>query len=425
MPDPKRLASFLQRTQQAMQDAVTKGDQQSVDQYENFLDRGNALGEKMVGMAGPGGQQGPTGLAGMTPPGDTPPPPQLGASNAPPEGHVNTLVGGTPPIADDRNGETANPFTLAGVGKPQSTLDQIMKGVPKAPPTVYSGPTNADTSGYVPKDPSAPPGRATWRLPTFGEFGKAAFPGLYAAGKALMPSDSQASELSQGVQDIGESMDPSLKANLGQPYHEPQLELDSKRGTSDNPGVGQEQFGDPETKLSLDDALKNTQDKPDIQAELLKLKQQLGNKPTFFTLENLAMLLLMGAPKTYAHFKGSEDDWKKSNMAIDQMGMQYQFGKAGDATKAAHFAQDEKLRRDELNSRERHNIASTQQKPILDEMKDIKSQMRTIMMNPSFDPGKPDSPLMKMLTQLQFDYQGKADEANGVPSTVYKAQPKK
>lgn len=70
MPDLNKLKSFMERTQRALQSATDAGDQASVDQYEQFLDRANSVAERAV--AGPQGQPGATGKPGS----NLPQPPQ-------------------------------------------------------------------------------------------------------------------------------------------------------------------------------------------------------------------------------------------------------------------------------------------------------------------------------------------------------------
>ncbi len=423
MPDLGRLKDFLERTQRAMQTSVDNGDQQGVDQYENFLDRATAVAERHLGQQGPAGQEGPQGLAGLAPkPQQDAPQLMAGDDPGPQNGPFKTLVGGAESLGQDRDGETSNPFTLAGVGKPNSALNTMVNGVPNAPKTN----AKADRSTYPAfTPPTAPPmtgGRVKWHLPAMRD--------LPVIGPPLMAYDAlmatpAAQSAAQGVQDIGEELDPSLKANLGKPYVKPDDEFVKPDQYPAYPGTAQP--NDPEVKISLDDALKNTSANPDIQAELAKLKAQLGDKPHFFTLENLAMLLLMGAPRAYGHFKGELHDWKKSNMAIDQMGLQYQFGKAGDKNKQLNHDADLKQKREATAAGLLPHIVTAKQKPVLDQMNALKGEMNTIIQaNPGFQ-FKEGDPITIRLQALQQKYEDLKDTADDIAGQSYDKgyQPKK
>lgn len=422
MPDPNKLASFLQRTQKAMQDAVTRGSQAEVDQYENFLDRGNALGERLLGAQGPQGGAGQQGAAGSNLP--SPPqdqsqgPPQLmdsGAQKGPTDMRGKLVTDPVASLSDNRDQET-NPFTLAGVGKPQSSLQQLTNGIPKAPVTSYAG-TNSSSPSAATPPPSGGnsmglrgllPSAGDWSLPKVdtSKLGLSGMlPGMGSQSSTAAPWTTPGWP---GTGDVRKATAPS-----------------AAYGSEENPiqgsgGPGQEQYGDPETKVSLDDVLKNTQNNPDIQAELLKLKNSLGDKPQFFTLENLAMLLLMGAPKAYSHFKGELGDWQKNNMAIDQLGLQYKVGKAGDASKMAHWAQQSKDANAATAATLLPHIVSSKQAPMKDEMNDIAGEMRTIInSNPGFQ-YKAGDPITTRLEALKKRYDELAAGSAGVADNAYK-----
>lgn len=317
MPDPAKLKSFLERTQRAMQDAVSRGDQKGVDQYEQFLDRANNVGMRMLGQGGQGG------LSQMAP-SQTPQTPQLMAGEEP-----------TSKIESDFEGETMPPPGAKPVRKPDpadSALNEIL-GLGKH--NAFEA-QKADTLGSIDKTlgfmDEMNADRKTLADAKRIDSGTGWFPDIdlaleqakkiqspppdyrrmAAVGGGGMPQvGAPVQEAPQAVADTMANADNGFLATLGGALGgkaAPPKEVNAPPIPETNPEEGPvstdwKPLGTPETTgPSSEELYKYTQGPANPNAEAEKAAAQYGEEPKFFSLHRLAQILLTGAPSAVRSF---------------------------------------------------------------------------------------------------------------------------
>lgn len=359
MPDPKRLASFLQRTQRAMQDAVDRGDQAGVDQYENFLDRGNALGERMLGR---NNQQSVSNL-----PQAPQEPPQLGAAGpSGPEGDSGTPGGAPTSPHEFQRGSLVAPEDAANVNgskiandiaqesapsKYSSPLQQMINGVPRANKAQINaplGPQDFSVSGPPqPYNPAPLPpvednpftlSNILDKAASYGEL--IAMPAVSAtrtflnskAGQAFRPVNA-AKDLASGVSDavarakamfsdnplmataaMGSGASPTRRTpapvtgtSVSDPEYTPGPMIDTSKPSNIHDEETRPEAA-PKSYLTVNPNFRN----PDDQ------------EPKFFTLHRLAQILLTGAPSAVRSYDREKEGFEQRQYAKENRAYQSQ-----------------------------------------------------------------------------------------------------
>lgn len=287
MPDPAKLKSFLDRTTKAMQDAVDRGDQAGVDQYEKFLDRANAVGERLIGQQGPQGQPGPKGLAGVVPPEQEAPP-----TLQPPTSKIQQDIEGEsmPPPGAKKPSQAAE-YEAWALKHQQDTPDTLHKYLfgdrQPTPPAL----TDTQTPAQVMQGTSAGMG---FGGPTYD----AVTPALQVLQKGLDAPSNLMNMINPGVKP---AINAPPNASLVTPAVDPEegpVANGPYLGTPDTTGPSSDEL----YKTTLGAGYGKQDAKPDGMEE-----------PKFFSLHRLAQILLTGAPSAVRSFdqeKGRYDNRK-------------------------------------------------------------------------------------------------------------------
>lgn len=315
MPDLRRLQDFLGRTQKHLQFAMDNGDEDGTNQYEGFMDRANALAERALGQ---GGQSQPMMADG----------PQDGTTPQKNSYSSNDFLN-TPALNDpsgklkiDLSQEVTDPFKKA-VNPIQGAMDRygaqpagsqlnILKSLGQSQGQAEAPPFTSFMSNMFQGAPSPEQQRQANPMPEAPQFDPAAY------GKSLMP-------------DIGGTTKPgAAHTQWGYPVGDPLPSGSSPKliPSAPTPKLDQAYEGqepavmpgkyesDPTFRNRIDSmgqiaGTKNYAKSPQELEFLDRVEREVGSKPSFFTLENIAMLLLMGAPRAYQNFQNDKKNYQQ------------------------------------------------------------------------------------------------------------------
>ena len=344
MPDPKRLHSFLGRTQNWLQRSMDEGDQDATNYYEMLMDRGSQVAERMLQQQTamtPSGQMPVEAGQGTQGPGQgfpqlgrvqqyTPPQEQFVQGNqhaplainpqvsppqqaAPPQAPVSPAQASPPPAMMKSWQDTATqPFVdLASINSPtkglQLDLQQEVRGTQATPPQFGNFMGGGMNKSLVPNTQPAPAKDSGFMNPWTRMSGDdySGFGSMTKPGGALSPLPSLTKEQLMPQAKLPQMKTPPPSAEVDAVYEGPREVINPEQSQLTKYDT------DLEFKKRIDmmGQVKQVAKDPFEQEFLKRVERELGKKPSFFTFETLAMLLLMGAPRAYQNFQNQKQSY--------------------------------------------------------------------------------------------------------------------
>lgn len=174
---------------------------------------------------------------------------------------------------------------------------------------------------------------------------------------------------------------------------------------------------DPSFKQRIDmmGEVKKVAKDPFEQEFLKRVERELGQKPSFFNFETLAMLLLMGAPRAYQNFKSKEAFYNQGKLGIAKE----MRAEGRDKTRVDNRLEVERMR-GELQTKLAHfalrpKMVNDKMAPHLQEAKSISGQIQAIERQiPAPEPGD------ARILQLQQRMAAALEAAAAVEQELYK-----
>lgn len=333
MVDISKLMDFTRRTQKALQDAISKGDAAEVKRLEPLITRANQLGTKAVESQtkplnphtyGDGIEMRKEGTARPADPlyPEYDPLNEAGDPDRPPEGfgipkpkvkldHAlglempsNYQMGDIPPelaaapraVRFPKSNKSVKPQAPI-IGAPATAMDfvanptmerpsaEVIPDFIKNPKPIKEGEDLVDLSIFSPKPKTS--NFSGYTIPVEGE----------KSGEVESPAESKIANFP-----FLKDSYPGKPKEDGSPMEGATKDLDIA-----NPKIGE----------ALDAMIKDAEGKKASEmaarekAVLEEVKKKYGEKPDAFTWENLAVLLLMGAPRAYNKFLSEKKDYEK------------------------------------------------------------------------------------------------------------------
>lgn len=440
MPDLERIRDFLGRTQKWLQKSMDSGDQQGSSYFEGLMDRGGQLAERAM-------QQRTANSYAPVHTGDGSayprPAPPLGRvmmdsvqqgrynpdeqynvqSQEPPTSPAQAVTPPTPavqmppqqyttsgqPLGPQVQGMPKNPFDVTSInqgdkimmdlnqevtGKGDSVSDWLF-GEGKFQGQPYKTPDAGNLNKIEgPANKAEPKSFAqSWMnmegLSTDNWAGNDPAP----FSKLPKPGDVAAKIVEQGLN----PSKPTKVVNAPPPVSKPgELPI---RDISGEPEVMPSKYeADPSFRERIDmmGSVKKTATDPFEKEFLTRVERELGKKPSFFTFETLAMLLLMGAPRAYQNFQNQKQQYAtgKRDIAKEMRGEM-------NRTKS----NDYRLQKDQLDRELQYKkIAAQYQtgavKAALQreemEYERLGKDIAAMMANPGVDPANPPQDVIRM-----------------------------
>ncbi len=319
MVDPMKLQSFLSRTMSALKKAEEAGDMENMDRYSGYLDRSKPLVEKAVAQPqqaqnisqdptmkqDAGNQQ-----LGAPPPAPMAQPqaqPQAAPPVAMPQGSMGTPGPAAPPASAGWD-TLMNKLPQSGFSSPLPTPFELQ---------MPSERTNHNAgidilTGVKPKATAPNPREALnmSKMPTTALQGE----------KPLGMADIQpeADSLAGGalfdltnIPEINQIM--GLPTGVKQPTkYAPKEKAPAIPGEAEPTKLGKPALGEDQMFSSMMNAARKSVTDKEEADELARIEAEVGAKPEGLSLENLMVMLLMGAPKAFSKMMAEESDWKNA-----------------------------------------------------------------------------------------------------------------
>lgn len=118
------------------------------------------------------------------------------------------------------------------------------------------------------------------------------------------------------------------------------------------------------------------------EAEIVsRIQKELGDEPSLFSLENLAMMLLIGAPKTYSKVVGEKQEWRRGKRDIHNQ-------VRGEATAKERQKKTDDWREREVKANEARSLAAVTRAEGAGDNDEAFKNARSMIMN--MDPNSPE-----------------------------------
>ena len=315
MVDPRKLHSFLQRSVKAMEAAGDNGDADGVLRYERLMDQANAEAQRFISQQPP--PQAPPVAA----------PAQMGQEVAPPPVGGGQKLGGVNPNPPARQRDARGNV----VGLPEPQFPPAPMGDPLAAPPEVNMPPG--TGGMNMLNDALQKASGANRLPgpspydpvvgSAKQFGPAPMPPKAGMQSTNTPSRTNTARAEGSFGPMGQAFDPfrqvfGLEPGVDDASQTPDVFQSVKLGDSvegppvqapDDPMIAAGKQDSDKLAL-IQSGLASPADSVEQEA-LTRIQKELGQKPEAFSLENLMMLLLIGAPNTLRKIMGENSEYNR------------------------------------------------------------------------------------------------------------------
>lgn len=428
MVDLPRLQSFLKRTVTALQRAQKDGDVEGVERYSGFLDRANKLAEVGLSqqapppelpmpqeqtpeqeavpmlMAGPGPGD-PPGVVNSAQETQIPPLPKITTEPTPTPASGFNFGKESPALMAER--QATDKFMDLYLPKPEKPTMSGEMGQAAAPLDQFSD-TNVMTKppAELPKIVKQGLAAASFLGNPVGTLGAAA---LKSAGETLLPAIPEVAK--SGLDEAGAlfGIQPSAPSNakIGpEQYHNmktgevtpfPPAEMPQEDVNPTAEDVAGYSGTDPDNLLN---SIKPVNDEE--AANIAEIQRRAGAEPEWLTLENLVVMLLMGAPATMSKVMSERRDWRQLVNSI--------VGEQKAEKRYTADKEESRRRHEERMGLEQDKFAHEQKKTVLDALTKDEAEAlkgaRTIVNKPLADEKNEDyqqamAALRKKLAELQ------------------------
>ena len=287
MVDPSRISSFLQRTSSALKKALEDGDSEGALRYEKMLDRAAPLGEQAIA------QQEQMRQA---------PAPQVPQEQASSPDYVipfnKTKQQAKPPVTTrafwDATGSGSPDLDRAVAAKDaKSQVQQKPQGGQVVPQPPVGGNSEFDQILRSLQVASLPQ--------TVTPAKTRAHDLLIAARERSINGEGEGLKVEQPRDARSDEIAPLLKFMSGQP----KSALEKSKAEPSNPVV-MDEANSGQAEEAKAGFVAPEQGEEDAVA---KIRRMVGEKPSAFTFENIMMLLLFGAPRTFAKIQADNANW--------------------------------------------------------------------------------------------------------------------
>jgi hypothetical protein len=209
------------------------------------------------------------------------------------------------------------------------------------------------------------------------------------------------------------------KAPVGTSVSDPEMVAPSNASEADSSRPND--IHDEETRRTILENAAKTAPQDDIKIALEKMRQDLRQKP-HLNLETIAMMLLMGAPKAYAHLKGEQERWQGSQQHLNELGLQYQFGKAGDKAKSDWHDAQNKMELQKAQYALLPHAVQAKQEPIIKQMDARSHELDEIIRNPAYDEKDMANPQVARAKQLRSEIEQLQQAASDIAAGAYRTK---
>ncbi len=375
MSDPAKVHSFLTRTVAALKKAEEAGDMEAMERYSSYLDRAKPVVERTMAQ---------------------PQPQQIAASPAEQDpvmqqDPINQPVA-MPPVAKQPQAQMMAPAGDSAIPAPWGKSGLIN---PNPAGMTATKPVMSPT-GQAMARPGTPPSYAS-QLPTpfelqmpseTGQTGMDAFARIQAQPLPAAHKPTGADNLDAVVNRLMSTNEPKKQnsARFIEPTPESAIQLPGIKNAEEAEAYsaaeaeknkpGGPQFGEAGMVGSMLDAAKAAVKDKEEADELAAIEREVGDKPETLTLENLAIMLLMGAPRAFSKIMSEQEGYRTALRNAKVGRRKEKAGAAAQAKEDSFREREVKVKEDDSASRMEMNEAKILAMPAEEKNKALRALLK-------------------------------------------------